>query len=179
MKTQSITILILFAFLASFAPAPTWNVDAAKAKITFIIDGPFGKVNGSFGGLKAAIVFDEKNLSGSSITASVDAKTIETGIALRNKDLLTQDKWFQPEKYPRISFRSTLFQKTSTGYIVTGDLTLKESTKPVNISFTFTKIKGGGLLKGQLVINREDYGLGQSKTVGKEISILIEVPVKK
>ncbi len=171
--------MIVFSFLTSLAPAPAWNVDTAKAKITFIIDGPFGKVDGSFKGLKATIVFDEKDIAHSSIAASIDVNTIETGIALRNKDLLTQEEWFEPAKYPGISFKSTSFEKTKTGYAVTGDLTLKASTKQVRIPFTFTQNKNSALLKGKFTINREDYGLGQSKTVGKEIIIFFEVPVKK
>lgn len=179
MKTLLSTLLIIFTTFTSMAPAANWNAIPAKTKITFVVDGPFGKVNGSIGGLKATLFFDEKNLTASSIIASVEVRTIETGIALRNRDLLSQEEWFQPEKYPNISFRSTLFQKTATGYKVTGDLTLKASTKPVDIDFTFLRAKAGGMFKGALTINREDYGLGQSKTVGKDISIAIEVPVKR
>jgi len=64
-------------------PAPffaaNWKVDAAKAKVGFSVKGPFGKVHGSFTGLKSTIRFDEHDLAGSSVEASIDAKTGQHG----------------------------------------------------------------------------------------------------
>src|SRR5579864_4454253 len=73
--------------------AGNWNVDTANSKVTFSIGGPFGTVHGSFSGLKATIQFDEKDLAGSSISASVEAKTVSTGIGLRNHDLRSKEQW--------------------------------------------------------------------------------------
>src|SRR5882724_8367506 len=66
--------------------ANKWNANAAAAQIKFSIKGPFGTVNGNLSGLKSTILFDENNLTASSIRASVDTKSISTGIKLRNRD---------------------------------------------------------------------------------------------
>ena len=65
--------------------------DTANAKVNFTVDGPFGTVHGSFTGLEATINFNEKNLSNSSIVASIDAKTVSTGVSLRNSDLRNKE----------------------------------------------------------------------------------------
>jgi len=53
--------------------ANKWNANAAAAQIKFSIKGPFGTVNGNLSGLKSTILFDENNLTASSIRASVAA----------------------------------------------------------------------------------------------------------
>src|SRR5258707_9254690 len=62
-----------------------WNANAATAQIKFSVNGPFGTVHGSLSGLKSNILFDEDNLAASTISASVDSRSISTGIGMRNR----------------------------------------------------------------------------------------------
>jgi len=174
---QLITGSVLIAGLAF---AGGWSVDSANAKIGFSVKGPFGTVNGSFTGLKAEIKFDEKDLAGSSIRASVDAKTVSTGVGLRNHHLRNEEEWLNTDKFPDINFRSQKIEKTTGGFQATGDLTLKGVTKPVALAFTFTPNGDGGIFKGHFEIKREDYNVGKpGGSVGEMITINLEVPVKK
>ncbi len=160
--------------------ATNWIVDTANAKVTFSVSGPFGTVHGSFAGLKAAIKFDEKDLGASSISASIDAKTVNTGIGLRNHDLRTEEQWLNTDKFPLVSFRSSKIEKTDKGYRAVGELTLKGTTRPVEVPFTFTNKETVGLFKGQFQIKREDYKVGkEGGSVGSVITVTLEVPVKK
>ena len=148
--------------------------------ITFEANGPFGKVIGSFSGLDAAIVFDQDNLTASSIKASVDVKTIETGIGLRNSDLREKEEWFNEAKYPSITLKSRQIQKVGEGYKLLADLTIKGVTKQIEIPFKFTTSGTGAVFNGQFEINREDFGIGKSGGgVGKTVLIKLEVPVRK
>jgi len=156
-----------------------WNADAANAQINFVVGGPFGKVHGKLGGLKSAIQFDENNLTASSFSASVDPKSINTGIGLRNHDL-QKEKFFDSDKYPIISFHSEKIQKTGTAYNAIGSLTIKGVTRPVQIPFTFTEKGNSGLFKGSFTIHREDFGVGnKGGSVGNDVDINLEVPVSK
>lgn len=166
--------------IAGLTLAGNWNVDTANAKVTFKVKGPFGTVHGDFSGLKATILFSEKDLAGSSISASIEAKTVSTGIGLRNHDLRSKEQWLNTDKYPQISFRSRRIEKTSSGYKAIGDLTLKDVTRPVEIPFTFASKDIDGIFKGQFTIKREDYNIGKTGgSVGSIITIDIECPVKK
>jgi len=166
--------------IAGLTLAGNWNVDTANARVTFSVKGPFGTVHGSFSGLKATIRFSEKDLAGSSITASIEAKTVSTGIGLRNHDLRKKDQWLNADKYPLISFHSRKIEKSASGYKAIGDLTIKGVTKPVEILFTFAAKDAGGVFKGQFTINREEYNIGKpGGSVGSVITIALEVPVKK
>lgn len=160
--------------------AGRWNVDSEKAKVSFGIKGPFGTVHGDFTGLKATIDFDEKNPGGGSVTATIDAKTVNTGIGLRNRHLRTEEQFFNTDKYPEISFRSKKIEKAGEGFKAEGELTLKGVTKPVEIPFTFTPAEGGGLFKGHFVIKRLDFNVGKpGGSIGEDVTIDLEIPVKK
>ena len=75
MKGKALFLFTISIGLVAFAAVQTWVADTQKAKVQFIAKGPFGKVNGHFSGFKSEIIFDENNLSSSSIRASVDVKT--------------------------------------------------------------------------------------------------------
>ena len=174
------TILLPVAFLLSPALSGTWNADAAKAKVEFSVKGPFGTVHGNFTGLKASIQFDEKNPAAGSISASIDAATVSSGSGLRNHHLKNEEQWLNTDKYPTISFRSKKIEKSANGYTALGDLTLKGTTKPVQLPFTFTPTGNSGVFKGPFTIKREDYTIGkQGGSVGDDITISLEIPVNR
>ena len=180
MKSRAFILFMISIGLVAFAAVQTWVADAQKAKVQFVAKGPFGKVNGHFTGLKSEIIFDENNLAASSIRASVDVKTIETGIGLRNKDLSEKEEWFNAGKFPEITVKSDKIEKISSGYKLTGSLTMKGVTKPVLIAFSFTKTDAGGNFSGQFTINRADFGVGKSGgIVANEVSIMLDIPVTK
>ncbi len=173
-------LLTIFAITIGFLPFENWKPETSKAKIQFSVKGPFGTVNGNFSGLKATIQFNEKNPAAGSIVASVDVKTISTGIKLRNSDLRNKEIWFNADKYPLINFKSKKIEKTNDGYKAEGDLTLKGVTKPVVIPFTFTKKGDGGVFKGKFKLRRQDFHLGkEGGSVGSDVTIELELPVTK
>ncbi len=172
-------ILTAAALVLILPGAGDWKVDSANANVHFTVHGPFGTVHGSFTGLEAAIHFDEKNLSASSITASIDAKSVSSGVSLRNSDLRNKEIWLNTDKYPRISFKSKKIEKTDKGFQADGDLTIKTVTKPVTIPFSFEGKDATGVFKGQFTIKREDFHLGNTGgSVGAIITIDLLVPVK-
>jgi polyisoprenoid-binding protein YceI len=169
-------VLISVTFLAE-----EWKADAANAKIEFSVKGLFGTVHGHFSGLKCAIRFDEHDLAGSSITASVDASTVSTGIGLRNHHLREEEQWLNVKKYPEIAFRSKKIVKTGNGLRADGELVIKGITRQIQIPFTFSPNgSNAGVFKGDFTIRREDYSVGKpGGSVGDTITIHLEVPVTK
>ena len=156
-----------------------WQADASKSQITFNVKGPFGKVDGSLSGLKSTILFDKNNLASSSIRASVDPKTIKTGIKLRDKDL-QKEKYLNSDNYSLITFRSEKIQKNGNGYLAFGDLTLKGTTRRVEIPFSFSEKGNHGVFKANFDIQRQDFKVGKTGgSIGNTININLDVPVTK
>ncbi len=172
--------IMAIALIIALPFAGNWTPDTVNAKINFTVKGPFGTVHGSFTGLKATIDFNEKDITASSITASIDAKTVNTGVGLRNNHLRSKEEWLDTDKFPQITYHSKKIEKTDKGFKAIGELTLKGITKPVEIPFTFTSKDATGVFKGEFTIKREDYKVGDSGgSVGDMITITLEVPVKK
>jgi polyisoprenoid-binding protein YceI len=173
-------ILVMPLVLAGTMWAANWKADADKATIGFSIKGPLGTVHGNFKGLKSTIRFDEHDLAGSEVTASVDAKTVSTGIGLRNHHLRKEEQFFNTDKYPTISFHSKKIVRTANGFTADGELTLKGVTKTVQIPFTFQPNGNTGVFKGEFNIKREDYNIGKpGGSIGDQVTINLEVPVTK
>jgi len=173
-------ILALVTLMPAIFFATKWNADTEKSKISFTIKGPFGTVDGTFSGLKSEIQFNDNDPGGSSFTASIDASTVSTGIGLRNRDLRKEEIWFNTDKYPRISFRSTKIEKKGNGFVAHGELTMKGKTQPIEIPFSFSQKDNTGVFKGTFVIKREDFNLGKhGGSVGNEVTIQLDIPVKK
>lgn len=162
--------------------AQNWKADASKARVQFTVKGPFpfGTVHGSFSGFKSTIRFDGNDLAGSAISASVDAKTVSTGIGLRNRDLREKEEWLDTDKYGEISYKSVKIERAAAGFKAVGELTLKGITRQVEIPFTFGATGNSGVFKGSFTINREDYKVGKpGGSVGSTVKIDLEIPVNK
>src|ERR1700759_4753049 len=113
MRTKMILLPLVWLIGSGVA---NWNADASKAKVAFSIKGPLGTVHGDFTGLKATIQFDVRKPEAGSISASIDAKSVSTGIGLRNHHLRNEEQYLNTDKYPTISFRSKKIEKTGSSY---------------------------------------------------------------
>jgi polyisoprenoid-binding protein YceI len=177
-KMMSKQILMISTLITGLIFTGNWKPDTANAKINFTVEGIFGLVHGSFSGLQADIQFNEKDLSGSSFSASIDAKSVSTGISLRNSDLRNKEEWFNTDKFPRISLQSKKIEKTAAGYKALSDLTIKGITKAMEIPFTFTGNEETGIFKSQFTIQRTDFKLGKpGGTVGSVVTVILSIPV--
>jgi polyisoprenoid-binding protein YceI len=185
LKARLICMTAKFVFFRSILFAGSlitgnWTVDAVAAKVSFAIKGPFGTVRGEFTGLKATIQFNEQDLAGSSITASIDPATVSTGIGLRNRHLRDEEQYLNTSNYPAISFRSKKIKRAGSRFTAEGELTLKGVTKPVEIAFTFNSSGDAGLFKGEFTFKRADFNIGKAGgSIGELITMTLEVPVKK
>ena len=172
-------ILKLFMALLPFffiADNTAWKVKTSA--ITFKIKNAGISVDGSFTGLEADIKFNSLKPEEGSIKASVDTKTINTGIEMRNNHL-SKPEYFDVEKYPKITLQSVKIEKTGPiTFSGTFKLTIKNVTKEVIIPFNFLKIPEKTEFKGSFSINRKDYGVGGSSlTLSDDVTVTILVDV--
>lgn len=176
MKKLTITLIALSVIIISgFTASLIWNVSNEGVTITFEL--PDEGTKGTISGLKATIDFDHKNPSSSKIEATVDFKSLDSGNKKKDDHLKAPDI-FDAEKYPTIKFSSTSIKAISEGFLATGNLIIKDSTKTVELPFTFTEeANGSAVLKGRMTIHTSDFGVMQK---GKDkVVVSIIVPIKK
>ncbi|MCU0433465.1 MAG: YceI family protein [Bacteroidia bacterium] len=150
-----------------------WVADMDKAVITF--DLPDGGASGSVKGLDAAINFNPMSINESSITASVDVKTLTTGIDMRDKHLMSND-YFDADKHPKITFTASSFIPGDNGYIATGKLSMRDTVREVSIPFIFTETGDSARFKGSFTLFAGDYGVGKKSKKGAD-KVVVSIDV--
>ncbi len=125
----------IFAMSASFALAQTstWISDQAHSEVTFTVKHlSISNVHGSFGKVDAKIDLDSADIAKSTVEATIDVTTVDTGVEARDKDLRGTN-FFDVDKYPTAKFTSTAVSKNSAGLTVVGNLELHGTTVPVTL----------------------------------------------
>jgi len=142
-----------------------YRLDQAHSVIGFsVLHNELTLVTGRFKDFSGTIRFDEKDVTKSSVEFKAKVESIDTGVEARDKHLRTAD-FFEVEKYPEMTFKSTRVERKGKGYVLSGDLTLKGVTKQVALPFTITgAIKDGRGntrigIAAQTKIDRRDYGI--------------------
>lgn len=156
-KTAKITYLPI--------PAGDYRMDVAHTVIGFSIrHNELALVSGRFKDFSGAIHFDDKDVTKSSVEFTAKVESIDTGVEARDKHLRTAD-FFEVEKFPEMTFKSTRVERKGKNLVLHGDLTIKGVTKPVALPFTLTgaiKDSRGGMRIGvaaQTKVDRRDFGI--------------------
>lgn len=178
-KTSNLLLALLCLFLGTTVMAQENQVIQDKSAVSFKIKNGGFWVNGSFSDFTMKGVFNPEQLDNNRLDGNLTVKSLDTGIKKRDKHLL-EDAYFDAEKYSTISLLSTQLSKSAEGYTWTGDLQIKDIKKTVNIPFTAEDKGDYFLLKGELQINRIDFGVGgKSWLMNKIVFIQLECAVKK
>ncbi|HYG66999.1 MAG TPA: YceI family protein [Anaeromyxobacteraceae bacterium] len=174
----------------AFAEATTWKIDPAHTQTAFVVRHlGVSNVRGEFRTTNGTVVIDEQRPEKSRVEAVIDAKSIHTREEKRDAHLRSPD-FFDAEKFPAITFKSTKVEKAGDAWKITGDLTLHGVTKPVTLEATVTKPIQGmrGPTRGVSAttkIRRGDFGLSWNKmveavpVVGDEVTIQIDAELNR
>ncbi len=183
------TALALLALAALPALAQdTYKIDPTHSEVSFKIRHLLAKTSGRFTKFGGTIKVDPADLGKSSVEVSIDAASINTDNEARDKHLKGAD-FFEVEKYPVITFKSTSVKEVAKGKLeVTGDFTLRGVTKrltfPITNAGTQPGMKPGtvvaGFIDGALTINRNDYGIKYGPGVlGDDVAISLNIEAGK
>lgn len=155
------------AAAAATKPAETFKIVSTKSKIAFtVMRGEHVGARGNFTGIAGTIIYDRSHPSASVVNAFIPLSTIETGVAVRDTDLVGP-KYFDCAKFPRATFRSTRITTLKGGkMIIDGTLNLHGIKKAVRVELLKPpKIvsskagKGALLARGRSSLNQSDFGL--------------------
>ena len=144
----------------------TYNFDKAHTFISFKVKHMgLIEVPGFFRDFAGTVNYDGKDVSKSSVEFSAKVTSVDTGVTGRDNHLRTAD-FFEVEKFPDMTFKSTKVEKKGNAWTVTGDLTMKGVTKSVAIPFNITGFLPGNQrngprmgITGETTINRRDFGV--------------------
>jgi polyisoprenoid-binding protein YceI len=167
-----------------------WTLDPAHSQVEFAVKHMMvTTVRGQFRKFTAEVDFDEAHPEKSSVVAHIDTSSIDTGQEARDAHLRSAD-FFDAEKNPEITFRSTRIETSGDGYKILGDLTIHGETKPVTldaeIGGVVPNLQGGrrAAFGATTKISRKAWGLSWNVAlesggflVSDEIKISIDLAV--
>lgn len=142
-----------------------WALDPTHSELQFKVKHlMITTVTGNIKSFNAELESEGDDFTNANISFSGEINSIDTGNGDRDGHLKSGD-FFDAEKFPAITFKSTSVEKDGSDYIVKGDLTIKNVTKPVKLNAEFGGIatdpwgnnKAGFTLSGK--INRTEFGL--------------------
>ncbi len=142
----------------------TWALDPSHSSVAFSVRHlGLSKVRGRFSSFTGDVVIAE-DPTRSSVDVAIEVTSIDTRDEKRDEHLRTND-FFDAETYPTIRFVSTDVSRDGDDWAITGDLTIKDVTKPVTVVFEQTgsaKDPFGNTrvgFEGETTVNRKDWGL--------------------
>lgn len=176
------------------AQAVVWKIDPLHSSAQFSVKHMMiSTVRGQFGGVKGSVLYDPKNPAASTVEATIDCSTVNTGEPKRDNDLKSAE-FFDVKRYPVMTFKSKSVQVAGPGKLrIIGDLTINATTREVVLDFEGPvgpvrdtqgreKLGASGIAK----ISRKDFGILYNPimetggvAVSDEVSIALEVELVK
>jgi polyisoprenoid-binding protein YceI len=170
----------------------TWEIDAAHSTVGFAAKhAMIATTRGHFTSFTGGATIDVENPAQSSAWLDIDSASVTTGVEQRDNHLRSPDFW-DAENFPKITFRSTGVKLDGDEIVLTGDLTIRGTTQPVDVVWEFNGVakdpfgttKAG--FDGTATINRADWGLTWNAAletggflVSDKIKLVLEIEVNK
>jgi polyisoprenoid-binding protein YceI len=195
----SVTVVALASVLSlAFTPVPAdhagskaateWVIDASHSKVGFNVRHFFTPVNGSFDAYEADVRFSPDDLANSSISVTIDVKSVNTDNQRRDEHLMSGD-FFNAETWGTITFKSSTISSTGDNtFVAKGELTIRDVTRTIDLPFTLLGVMDHPWQAGKKVagitastkLNRNDYGVGTgdwaaTAVIGDEVIVNIDL----
>jgi polyisoprenoid-binding protein YceI len=180
------------ALAAETSSAVEWTIDPTHTRVGFTVPHMVvSEVDGAFREYSGKVLLDEKDLTKSKVELTIQVASVDTGVPDRDKHLRNGD-FFDAEKHPTITFKSTKVTKAGKAFKITGDMTIRGVTKSVTLDATLSeavtspwgKQVRGAKITGKL--NRLDYGVSWNKAldkggiaVGNEVTLEVKTEINK
>lgn len=187
---KKLVLSSIFALSAFVVSAQTkWSVDKMHSNVKFSVAHlVISEVDGSFKSFDGNMVSSKPDFSDAAIEFTVDVNSVNTDNEMRDGHLKNDD-FFNAEKYPKMTFKSTSFKKVKgNAYLLTGNLTIRDVTKKVvfNVTYGGTAKDGYGNtkagFKATTTIDRLAYNLkwnslteAGGSVVGKDVAIKLNL----
>lgn len=181
-------VLVLLALAATTFAQEVWKIDPSNSAAQFSVRH-FGisTVSGGFSKMSGNVLIDDANPAKDQVEATIETSSIDTRVERRDNDLRSPH-FFDAEKYPTITFKSTKVESEGAGKLkVAGNLTMHGVTKPVvlQVEGPSAAIKDpmGNLRRGAsatTTITRQDFGINADPgVVGDQVTITLDIEMTR
>jgi polyisoprenoid-binding protein YceI len=163
-----------------------WTIDESHSEVGFTVRHLMSKVRGQFRKFDGVLTIAENPFE-SSVVATIDLSSVDTRNEDRDNHLRSND-FFSVESTPTMTFASTSIREHDGDLVATGDLTIKNVTKPVDLKLDYlgtgTDPYGNSRVgfEATTTISRKDWGVsfnipleGDKVMIGDKINVVIAI----
>jgi len=151
-------------------------VDREHSRAEFSVRFLVSETTGFFGEVAGSLSFDEENLQNSSVEATIEVSSIDTGLSKRDEHLSEREDFFQAASFPEITFRSTHIEESGDDRMrVSGDLTVRDATREAVLDVQYKDHNVDGLgthratFEAETELSREEFGIDWGGTAGRAV----------
>jgi len=189
MKALGLAIILAMTCSPVAQASETFQFDPAQSSISFKIRHFLGTAKGRFTKFSGTIEVDRERPEQSSVVATIQASSIDTGIAKRDEHLRGED-FFDVRKFPVIIFKSARVKQTGpNGGEIAGELTIHGITRPITLKAQLLEATESAA-KAQKTrwrvatsLNRSGFKLGSNRVassmIGEEVAIDIQIEAER
>jgi polyisoprenoid-binding protein YceI len=193
-KFAALSLVFVAGSLIAQAQTSTWKIDPLHSAADFSIRHMgLSNVHGHFGNVNGTVMIDDKDFTKSSVNATVDVTTVDTGVPQRDGHLKSPD-FFDVAKFPTMTFVSKKITGSGDEYHVIGDLTMHGVTKTVDLTMDKPGKEEPGMdgksihrgFSATTTIHRQDFGLTWQGTLksgdavlGDDVKVSLDVEIIK
>ncbi|KAF1701514.1 YceI family protein [Pseudoxanthomonas kaohsiungensis] len=181
-RLLSAAALLAFAAAPAFAAPVTYKIDPTHTTVLAQWNHfGFSNPSASFGNVQGTLVYDAADVARSSVEVTLPLSGLEGFSAKFNEHLRSAD-FFDAAKFPKATFKSTKVEAAGEGKLkVTGDLTVKDITRPVVLDVTLNKAADHPMTKAPTIgfdatttLSRTEFGVGNyAPAVSDEVELRI------
>jgi polyisoprenoid-binding protein YceI len=184
-KQVTLVLVAAFAFSGIARAAETFKIEPSRSTIAFKVRHMLGTAKGNFSKFSGAVVMDREHPEQSSVSVTIAAASIDTGIAKRDEHL--RDELFDVAKYPDITFKSRRVKQTGANAgEIAGDLTMHGVTREIRLNVELLSSATPPRWRATTApLKRSEFGLLFSKSaetvsmIADEVAVEIEIELKR
>jgi polyisoprenoid-binding protein YceI len=183
-KVSLVSFLVLVSALAAYSQTQEFQIDPVHSSAAFKVRHMMvSTVVGRFTEVSGTVNYDAQDPTKSTVQASIKTASVNTDNSSRDGDL--KQNYFEVQKFPEMTFKSTKIEKRGDQWVATGPLTIKDVTKTVEVPFdvTVATTPHGPALGASATfkVNRNDYHVAKASmvdngaTVGNDITVELNI----
>ncbi|MDP2325413.1 MAG: YceI family protein [Gammaproteobacteria bacterium] len=153
---------LLACLVCPAVTAGTWQADQHSGTLHFIATQAGARFQGQFGEFAVRLEFDPAEPAKAQLDVTIEMQSANTADADRDEVLHGRD-FFRIVNFPRAEYHAVGFTRDGKGWIISGELTLRDATRPVTVRFELEPSSRELHMKGDSTVHRLEFGVGQGE----------------
>jgi polyisoprenoid-binding protein YceI len=182
MKHIASALFLLVSCTSLALASQTYVIDRSHSQAKFFIRHFAETVEGTFNDISGNIAYEESDITKSKVHVVIKIASVDTRSWQRDRHL-QGDEFFDARNFPNMVFDSQRVEKRASGLVAIGTLTMRGTTRPIEIPFSLTINHDSQAsrrldIRGATALNRRDYKVGSEEIMDNQITLGNEVKIE-